>query len=65
MPANIVGGFAGTAQVFQQSLSSERVLIVAALLAVYIVLGVLYESFVHPITILSTLPPRASERCWR
>jgi multidrug efflux pump len=56
MPADIVGGFAGTAQVFQQSLNSEAILIVAALLAVYIVLGVLYESFVHPITILSTLP---------
>ncbi|WP_419727832.1 efflux RND transporter permease subunit [Lichenicola sp.] len=56
MPADIVGGFAGTAQVFQQSLDSEPLLIGAALLAVYIVLGVLYESFVHPITILSTLP---------
>jgi multidrug efflux pump len=56
MPASIVGGFAGTAQVFQQSLNSEVVLVGAALLAVYIVLGVLYESFIHPITILSTLP---------
>ncbi len=56
MPEDIVGGFAGTAQVFQQSLNSEATLIAAALLAVYIVLGVLYESFVHPITILSTLP---------
>jgi multidrug efflux pump len=56
MPADIVGGFAGTAQVFQQSLNSEGILIAAALLAVYIVLGVLYESFVHPITIISTLP---------
>ena len=56
MPADIVGGFAGTAQVFQQSLDSEKVLVGAALLAVYVVLGVLYESFVHPITILSTLP---------
>jgi multidrug efflux pump len=56
MPADIVGNFAGTAAVFQQSLNSEAILIVAALLAVYIVLGVLYESFVHPITILSTLP---------
>jgi len=56
MPANITGGFAGTAQVFQQSLGNEAVLIGAALLAVYIVLGVLYESFIHPITILSTLP---------
>ena len=56
MPANITGGFAGTAQVFQQSLGNEAVLVGAALLAVYIVLGVLYESFIHPITILSTLP---------
>ncbi len=56
MPADLVGGFAGTAQVFQQSLNSEGVLIAAALLAVYIVLGILYESFIHPITILSTLP---------
>jgi multidrug efflux pump len=50
------GSFAGTAQVFQQSLASEPWLIVAAIVAVYIVLGVLYESYVHPITILSTLP---------
>ncbi len=56
MPTTIQGGFAGTAQVFEQSLDSEKVLVAAALLAVYIVLGVLYESFVHPITILSTLP---------
>ncbi len=56
MPADLVGGFAGTAQVFQQSLNTEGTLVIAALLAVYIVLGVLYESFIHPITILSTLP---------
>jgi multidrug efflux pump len=56
MPANVHGSFQGTAQVFQQSLSSEPLLILAALVAVYIVLGVLYESFIHPITILSTLP---------
>ena len=56
MPADIRGSFAGTAQVFQQSLNSEAVLVAGALLAVYIVLGVLYESFVHPVTILSTLP---------
>ena len=48
--------FQGTAQLFQQSLANEPLLIAAALLAVYIVLGVLYESYVHPITILSTLP---------
>jgi multidrug efflux pump len=56
MPATIQGSFAGTAQVFQQSLANEPILIGAALLAVYIVLGVLYESYIHPITILSTLP---------
>ena len=55
-PANIHGSFQGTAQVFQQSLANEPILIAAALLAVYIVLGVLYESLIHPITILSTLP---------
>ncbi len=56
MPASVVGSFAGTAATFQQSLSSEPMLILAALAAVYIVLGILYESAVHPITILSTLP---------
>ncbi|HLH04755.1 MAG TPA: multidrug efflux RND transporter permease subunit [Bryobacteraceae bacterium] len=56
MPANVHGAFAGTAQVFQASLKSEPLLILAALVAVYIVLGMLYESYMHPITILSTLP---------
>ena len=56
MPAGITGSFAGTAATFQQSTSSEPVLILAALVAVYIVLGILYESAVHPVTILSTLP---------
>jgi multidrug efflux pump len=56
MPASIHGSFQGTAATFQQSLNSEPVLIAAALLAIYIVLGVLYESYIHPITILSTLP---------
>jgi multidrug efflux pump subunit AcrB len=56
MPTNIHGAFAGTARVFQSSLESEPLLILAALVAVYIVLGMLYESYVHPITILSTLP---------
>jgi multidrug efflux pump len=56
MPTSVHGLFAGTAATFQQSLSSELLLIAAALLAVYIVLGVLYESYVHPITIISTLP---------
>ena len=56
MPATVHGSFQGTAQVFEQSLANEPILVAAALLAVYIVLGVLYESYVHPITILSTLP---------
>jgi multidrug efflux pump len=56
VPASIQATFQGTAQAFQASLSSEPMLIVAALFAVYIVLGMLYESFIHPITILSTLP---------
>ena len=56
MPASIHGSLAGTAQLFAQSLHSEWILILAAIAAVYIVLGVLYESYVHPITILSTLP---------
>lgn len=56
VPASIHAGFAGTAQVFQASLKSEPWLILSALVAVYIVLGMLYESYVHPLTILSTLP---------
>ena len=56
LPASIHGSFAGAAQVFQASLATQPILIGAALIAVYIVLGVLYESFVHPVTILSTLP---------
>ncbi|HEY8996694.1 MAG TPA: efflux RND transporter permease subunit [Edaphobacter sp.] len=56
MPSTIHGGFAGTAQAFQASLSSEPLLIALALVTVYIVLGMLYESFIHPLTILSTLP---------
>jgi multidrug efflux pump len=56
MPASIHGSLAGTAQVFQQSLNNEPILIAAAIAAVYILLGVLYESYIHPITILSTLP---------
>ena len=55
-PASILGSFRGTAQAFQASLADEPILILAALVAVYIVLGVLYESYIHPITILSTLP---------
>ncbi|HEX5227501.1 MAG TPA: efflux RND transporter permease subunit [Bryobacteraceae bacterium] len=56
MPASIQGAFQGTAQAFQASLANEPILILAALITVYIVLGVLYESYIHPITILSTLP---------
>ena len=56
MPASIHGEFAGAAKIFQQSLASEPFLIVAALATIYISLGMLYESFVHPLTILSTLP---------
>jgi multidrug efflux pump len=56
MPDTIRGSFQGTAQAFQDSLSSEPVLILTAIIAVYIVLGVLYESYIHPVTILSTLP---------
>ena len=55
-PATIHGSFQGTAAAFQQSLANEPVLILTALLTVYIVLGILYESYIHPITILSTLP---------
>jgi len=56
MPETIHGNFSGTLQAFQQSLATEPYLILAALIAVYIVLGILYESYIHPITILSTLP---------
>ena len=55
-PASLQSGFQGTAASFQNSLSNEALLILAAIVAVYIVLGVLYESFIHPITIISTLP---------
>ena len=56
MPTSIRGTFQGTAQAFQASLANQPLLILAALLAVYIVLGMLYESYIHPLTILSTLP---------
>ena len=56
LPASIRGSFQGTAQAFQASLGNEPLLILAALVTVYIVLGVLYESYIHPLTILSTLP---------
>ena len=56
VPATIHGTFAGTAQAFQKSLNNQVFIVLAALIAIYIVLGVLYESYIHPITILSTLP---------
>ena len=56
MPSTVHGFFAGTAQAYQDSLASEKYLVITAILAVYIVLGILYESLVHPLTILSTLP---------
>lgn len=56
LPTTIHGGFTGTAQAFQESLGSEKYLILVAILAIYIVLGILYESLIHPLTILSTLP---------
>src|SRR6202023_904585 len=55
-PASLITSFQGMAQAFQASLASQPYLIAAAIIAVYIVLGILYESFVHPVTILSTLP---------
>src|SRR6202012_482227 len=56
LPATITGNFQGTAQAFQSSLKSQPYLILAALVAVYIILGMLYESYIHPLTTLSTLP---------
>jgi HAE1 family hydrophobic/amphiphilic exporter-1 len=56
MPGSVIGTFQGNAQAFQKSLSTTPVLICAALIVVYIILGMLYESFIHPLTILSTLP---------
>jgi len=56
VPSTVRGAFAGTAQVFQEMLQSQLLLIIAAIATVYIVLGILYESYIHPLTILSTLP---------
>src|SRR3984893_7556353 len=56
MPSSLIGSFQGNAQAFQAALSNEPVLIAAALVVVYVILGVLYESYIHPLTILSTLP---------
>jgi multidrug efflux pump len=65
VPSTVRGSFAGTAQVFQQTMNSQVILILAAIATVYIVLGMLYESYVHPLTILSTLPSAGVGRCWR
>lgn len=59
MPVGVQTQFQGAAQAFQASLSSTLLLILAAVVTMYIVLGVLYESYIHPITILSTLPSAA------
>jgi len=59
LPATIHSGFAGTAQTYQSSMSTQLWLILAAIVVVYLVLGILYESLIHPLTILSTLPPAA------
>lgn len=56
VPSSVRGSFAGTAQVFQDTLKSQLLLILAAIVTVYLVLGILYESYIHPLTILSTLP---------
>ena len=59
MPSTVQGSFQGTAQIFRASMSNTPILIAAALLAVYVVLGMLYESLIHPLTIISTLPSAA------
>jgi multidrug efflux pump subunit AcrB len=64
LPATIHGSFQGTAAAFQASLANEPYLILAALVAVYTVLGILYESYIHPITILSTLPAAGVGALW-
>ena len=64
MPNSVETSFEGAAKLFQNSLSNEVWLVVAAIVMVYIVLGVLYESYIHPITILSTLPSGAWVRYW-
>jgi HAE1 family hydrophobic/amphiphilic exporter-1 len=63
MPPSIATGFQGNAQAFQSSLSSTPILILAALVAVYLILGMLYESTIHPLTIISTLPSAGLGPC--
>ena len=65
MPSTIRGSFAGTAATFQQSQANMPLLFGAALVTVYIVLGILYESYIHPITIISTLPSASVGALWR
>jgi multidrug efflux pump subunit AcrB len=65
LPDTITTTFTGAAAEFRSSLTSESLLILAAVIVIYIVLGVLYESYIHPITILSTLPSAGSVLCWR
>jgi len=65
LPSTIQTIFAGTAEAYQESLANEPLLIATALITVYLVLGILYESLIHPVTILSSLPSRASVRCSR
>jgi multidrug efflux pump subunit AcrB len=65
LPETIETTFSGSAAEFRSSLKSEPFLLLAAVVVIYIVLGVLYESYIHPITILSSLPSRASARCSR
>ncbi len=64
-PPQVRGQFIGKAAEFSASLTDEVLLLLAAIVVIYIVLGVLYESYIHPITIISTLPPAASAPCWR
>ena len=65
LPDTLHAEFQGDARAYRQSIGAQPLLIIAALIAVYIVLGVLYESLAHPITIISTLPSAGSARCWR
>jgi multidrug efflux pump len=65
MPIGVQTRFQGAAEAFQASLSSTLLLILAAVVTMYIVLGVLYESYIHPVTILSTCPRRRWAPCWR
>ncbi len=65
LPTDVQGRLGGTGSAFQQTQEAQPLMILGALLLVYIVLGILYESYVHPLTILSTLPSAASARCWR